>query len=185
MLCCVVFILNTYMAIKIRNYDNLNNLSKDSHIFKDIKFDIDWSKNNTIDNIDQKLLQQESIRGSDINALYDEEAIKTSIYNLFNTSRGQRFLFPEYGVNFKKYLFMPLDDTTARMLGDDVRDAITKFEKRVKVLKVHVDMYSDTQTLVVSIVLFSDILAKSIGYKMEISQINASQKIDVYSSGSF
>jgi phage baseplate assembly protein W len=173
------------MGIKIRDYDFIKDITKDSHIYKDIKLDIDWSKSNSTLKVDQDILLREPVRAEDVLAIYDKDVIRTSLFNLFNTSRGQRFLFPEYGVNLNKYLFMPINEGTAKLLGDDIREAITKFEKRVKVLKVHVDMYIDTQTFEVTIALFCDILGDSLGYKLELSQLNKTQKIDVYSSGSF
>lgn len=173
------------MAIKIRDYSSLSDLTKDSHLYKDIKLDISWIKQKTVQNGDSNMAQLESIRDADISPIYDEDVIRTSLFNLFNTSKGQRFLFPEYGVDIRKYLFMPLDEATARMLGDDIRLAITRFEKRVSVLKVNVDLYNDEQTMVVTISVFSDTLGKAIDYNMQVSQTNVSQPINVYSSGSF
>jgi len=76
--------------------------------------------------------------GKDIRVSYDEEAIKNSIVNIFNTSPGERFLIPEFGSNLKTYLFQPVTKFTADILGNQVLDSIQRWEPRVLVDYVNV-----------------------------------------------
>ena len=76
--------------------------------------------------------------GKDIKVSYDEEAIKNSLINIFNTVPGERFLIPEFGSNLKAYLFQPVTKFTADAIGESVLDSITRWEPRVIVDYVNV-----------------------------------------------
>jgi len=77
-------------------------------------------------------------RGRDIQVSYDEEAIKNSLTNIFNTIPGERFLIPEFGANLRQYLFRPVTESTANQIGRVVLDAVERWEPRVTVENVNV-----------------------------------------------
>ena len=94
-----------------------------------------------------KLLNLDLLRGSDnfrdIEVSYDEVAIKNSLINIFNTIPGQRFLLPLFGCNLIAYLFQPISESYARIIGDEILRAIELWEPRVTV--ENVDVYGDPE----------------------------------------
>jgi len=67
---------------------------------------------------------------------YDRRAVMNSLHNLFNTSPGERPLTPEFGLNLKKFLFLPVDEFNAQLIGDLIIEGVRRFEPRVRVTGV-------------------------------------------------
>lgn len=61
------------------------------------------------------------------------EAVKNSIANILTTNPGSRRMLPEFAVNINKLLFEPMDEITARMIGETLLDAINTWDDRVNV----------------------------------------------------
>ena len=113
------------MAIKIKNLERIaKELRIKEYIYKDWHFDVEKSG-------DFNPILNEKIQGNDVRVSYDEDAIRNSIRNLFNTRPGQRFLFPLYGLDLNQYLFEPITKTNAKLIGNRIVDAIKKYETRV------------------------------------------------------
>jgi phage baseplate assembly protein W len=111
------------------------------YVFSDIHLDIQEdksSKNNK----------------SDIKADYDVYAIKNSIRNIFNTSKGERILEPEFGISLEKYLFEPLNTSTGYNIGNEIQTGITKYEPRVTVLNIKVIVREDFPGYEINVALF-------------------------------
>lgn len=101
------------------------------YLFKDLKLDIEKSKQfNTV--------IEENINANDVDVWYDKDAIFTSLRNLFTTTPGQRFLFPKYGLDLRKYLFQPINEVTGRSIGEAISFAIKRFEPRVTLKQCNV-----------------------------------------------
>lgn len=66
------------------------------------------------------------------------EAVKNSIINIINTRQGSRRMLPEFAVNIHSLLFEPMDDTTARMIGNSLFGAIETWDDRIIVENVNV-----------------------------------------------
>ena len=75
---------------------------------------------------------------TDIQAAFDELAIKNSLINLFNTTPGEKILSPEFGLNLKRFLFDPLTDMTANIIGQSIYNGITRWEPRVRISNINV-----------------------------------------------
>ena len=73
-----------------------------------------------------------------------KEQIKSDIMVLLAHELGDRYMMPYFGVNFKQYLFEPLDDTTINQIITEVKSAIQKFI--FGVLVTNVDVLLDGQT---------------------------------------
>lgn len=84
---------------------------------------------------------------------YDYSAIKNSIFNIITTIPGQRILNPYFGVNLQKYLFLRASETTAKSIGNDILSAITKFEPRVKVQNINVEVDETNQEYNITLTL--------------------------------
>lgn len=74
----------------------------------------------------------------DLVALYDAGAIRVSLSNLFNTNNGERVLTPNFGLNLKKYLFLPVTSQNALLLGNEIKSGVTMWEPRVTVQQIGV-----------------------------------------------
>jgi len=114
------------MAIKIKELELLADRFAENqrYVFKDLSLDLSKTK------IESPGLELPT-PGTDIKASFDLEAIGNSLVNLFNTVPGQRFLFPNYGLNLKRYIFSPITVNNAESIGNLIFDGIKKFESRV------------------------------------------------------
>jgi phage baseplate assembly protein W len=120
------------MAIKIKSLEKVAAEINPNFFYKDLSLDISQTK----------IIQpgfKDSVPGTDIQASFDTKAIINSLTNLFNTLPGQRFLFPEYGLDLYQFLFEPITESTGQMIGDRMLESITKFEPRVTVNKILID----------------------------------------------
>ena len=148
------------MAIKI---SNLSKISKELELkpfyFSDLHLDIE-------SNGGYSRVLEKHIEGNDITMDYDESAIKNSLKNLFNTKPGQRFLFPEYGLDLNMYLFERVSADLGQLIGERITNAVKKFEPRVKVLQCVVipvpDEYLYDITLMIGIPAFNSIASINI-----------------------
>jgi len=108
------------MAIKIQSIKAPAKSLK-SYTYSDIKLDLTmhYTQNN-------QLLKKDEIR--DLEALYDLGAIKSSLFNLFNTFPGQKILNPSFGLGLGKYLFDPVSLGIAEKIGQEIRKGIGLYE---------------------------------------------------------
>ena len=73
---------------------------------------------------------------SDLIATKNEVAIARSVRNLILTKPGERFFNPELGSRVTETLFENMDDISASIVEDDIRDTIDNYEPRVKLVSV-------------------------------------------------
>ena len=66
----------------------------------------------------------------------DEEDIRKSMEILLSTTIGERFLQPLYGCNLEQYVFEPLNATISTEIRLTVKNAIDRYEPRIKLLAV-------------------------------------------------
>ncbi|OIO82096.1 MAG: hypothetical protein AUJ90_03190 [Gallionellaceae bacterium CG1_02_60_948] len=69
----------------------------------------------------------------------DETDIHESLHILFDTTTGERFLQPKYGLDMHELLFEPMSTTLRTLLTDRVRTAILIYEPRIRVVKLDID----------------------------------------------
>jgi phage baseplate assembly protein W len=102
-----------------------------SPIFRDLHLDFQQ-------NFLPTLPHEELVYENDIETDINGKAVGNSLLNLLNTRNGQRFLFPQYGVNLYDYLFEAITTDNARILGENLQMAIEEFEPRIKLKKIQV-----------------------------------------------
>jgi hypothetical protein len=78
----------------------------------------------------------------DVRPITNEVAIKRSLTNLINTTKGSRPFFPEYGSNVKNYLFSGNDEFTLYELKNSLKRDIERHEKRISLTNIILN-YSD------------------------------------------
>ena len=135
-------------AIKISNIAD-SAANSDPFKYSDIVLDVELNDLSSPNN----LLKPKA--SNDINAAYDELAIKNALINLFNTTPGEKLLNPRFGINLKRFLFDPLTDMTANIIGQTIYKGITQFEPRVSIININVKKDIDQRqfeiTLTISI----------------------------------
>lgn len=108
------------MAIKIQSVKAPAKTYK-NYTYSDIKLDLNYqyTKNS-------QLLKKDEIK--DLEPLYDLGAIKSSLFNLFNTFPGQKLLNPDFGLGLARYLFEPVSMEIAESIGQEIRKGIGLYE---------------------------------------------------------
>ena len=66
----------------------------------------------------------------------NEEAVKKALRNLLLTDKGERLYQPKIGADLKNLLFENMSPITADLLKDKIREAITTYESRVRILDI-------------------------------------------------
>jgi phage baseplate assembly protein W len=87
----------------------------------------------------------------DIVALFDRAAVVNSLGNIFDWRKGERILNHEFGNPIIPYIYEPINDITARNIGREIRQAIAKWEPRVRVEDIFVEPNPDQNEYYVSI----------------------------------
>ena len=74
----------------------------------------------------------------DLIALKNSSAIARSIRNIVFTQPGEKFFNPKFGSRVSESLFENVDNSSAIVIRDEIRNSIKNFEPRVKLLNVFV-----------------------------------------------
>ena len=88
----------------------------------------------------------------DLIALKNANAIARSVRNIVMTLPGERFFNPSFGSRITESLFENIDDVTATIIIDEIRESIDNFEPRVSLRSVEVIPYYDSNAYDVTIV---------------------------------
>ena len=73
---------------------------------------------------------------SDLIATKNEVAIARSVRNLVLTRPGEKFFNPNLGSRVYETLFDNMDDISASIVEDDIKDTVDNYEPRVKLVSV-------------------------------------------------
>ena len=75
----------------------------------------------------------------DLIALKNENAIARSIRNIVFTLPGEKFFNSSFGSRITESLFENIDDITATIIVDEIRESIETYEDRVQLIDVEAD----------------------------------------------
>ncbi len=89
---------------------------------------------------------------NDLIALKNEQAIARSLRNIVFTNPGEKFFNQNFGSRISKSLFENIDDISASMIVDEIRQSITNYEPRVDLLDVKAEPNFDNNEFNVRIV---------------------------------
>ena len=101
------------MAVRLDNLQISSSEKKSlesGYLYKDIKFDLATSRFTG-----PQLYSESTLK--DLEEIQDGQAVINSIKNILTTSPGQKLLNPKLGLDFRQYLFEPINSTTAYFLG--------------------------------------------------------------------
>ena len=74
----------------------------------------------------------------DMSTVDNKESIKQSLRMIVGTARGSRIFASGYGSRIDGFLFEMYDDSTASRIGDEIRESIQNYERRIKLLDINV-----------------------------------------------
>jgi len=128
-------------------------------LYTDLRLDLqlDYTRNN-------EFLKRKEVK--DLKIDYDYAAVKNSIYNLFTTIPGQRILNPYFGLGLQKYLFNPVDEDIARLIGNDILRGLTRFEPRVRTNSIDVVADELNQEYIITLIISLLTIDPVTGFKM-------------------
>ena len=72
-----------------------------------------------------------------------EREIEQAIRLILGTARGERPMRPEFGCRIHDHVFGPANGATAGQIAYDVREALERWEPRIDVLEVGVELRPD------------------------------------------
>ena len=81
----------------------------------------------------------------DIRINYDNEAIKKSIRNIFNTKPGDKILNPRFGLDLSQYLFEQVSQEAAQDIGEKILTELSFYEPRIDIQNVNVTALTQEQ----------------------------------------
>lgn len=78
-------------------------------------------------------------------------AIRQSLFNIMNTSPGQRPLNPTFGANLARFLFDPFDEETGNKIGETLRRAFSEWETRITLRKIRIELDIDNSEYIINV----------------------------------
>ena len=106
----------------------------------------------------------------DLIAIKNENAIARSVRNIVFTLPGEKFFNPNFGSKISKVLFENIDDITASVIVDEIKESIRNFEPRVELLDVQSFPNFDNNQFDVSItyeIIGSDIPPQELQFALQ------------------
>ena len=88
----------------------------------------------------------------DLIALKNANAIARSVRNIVMTLPGEKFFNPDFGSRITESLFENIDDITATVIIDEIRESIDNYEPRVDLLDVQAFPNYDNNSFDVTII---------------------------------
>jgi phage baseplate assembly protein W len=79
----------------------------------------------------------------DVRPVTNEVAVRRSLSNLINTTKGSRPFMPDYGSSVKNYLFSRNGAFTLYELKNSLKRDIEKYEKRISLRDIKIDYSND------------------------------------------
>ncbi len=104
----------------------------------------------------------------DLIALKNSSAIARSIRNIVFTQPGEKFFNPNFGSRVSESLFENVDNSSAIVIRDEIRNSIKNFEPRVKLLNVFVRPNSELNEMNVTIeyeIIGIDVPPQQLGWR--------------------
>jgi phage baseplate assembly protein W len=80
---------------------------------------------------------------NDVALRYDDQAVIASVRNLLSTNFYERPFQPNLGSNIDKLLFEPVNNLTAGLLSDEIKNVIRNFEPRASIDSITVSPNTD------------------------------------------
>ncbi len=127
------------MAVRLDNL-KLTSLEEKSlesgYLYKDVKFDLDTTRVGR-----PELYSEQTLK--DLDELQDGQAVINAVKNILTTTPGQKLLNPTLGLDFRSYLFEPINTTTAYFLAQFIYGNLGVQEPRITLEGVSIEGIAD------------------------------------------
>jgi phage baseplate assembly protein W len=97
---------------------------------------------------------------NDLIALKNENAIARSVRNIVFTLPGEKFFDEDFGSRISRTLFENVDDISASIITDEIRQSINNYEPRVRLISV--DSYPDFDNNAYDVVIVYEIIGADV-----------------------
>jgi len=97
---------------------------------------------------------------SDLIAIKNENAIARSLRNIVFTTPGEKFFNESFGSRITESLFENIDAITANVIVDELRESITRYEPRVRLIDVKA--YPDYDNNGFDVIIVYDVIGAEI-----------------------
>ena len=114
------------------------------YLYADLHLDLIQSYN-----INDQLFNKGEI--NDLKVDYDFDAIRNGLINLFITAPGQKILEPQFGLDFRRYVFENLTREMAMDLRGNIYAKVRRYEPRVTLTDVNIVIYEDDNEMDINI----------------------------------
>lgn len=82
---------------------------------------------------------------------YTRRLIRSSIYNILSTRKGERVFLPDFGTSLHSLLFEPMDNITRKIAQNILTEDIQLWEKRVTLLSSEVSSDDERNTMYIKV----------------------------------
>lgn len=65
-----------------------------------------------------------------------KDALRSNLFLLLLTDRGERYYMPDYGINLKKFFFEQKDENTFQSIQEDFKNTIKKYIPQLTINKI-------------------------------------------------
>lgn len=123
------------MAVRLDNLERSSIEQKslqEGYLYKDIKFDLEFSRY-----VRPELYSESGPK--DLAEIQDGQAVINSVKNILTTTPGQKLLNPLLGLDFRSYLFEPVNTTTSYFLGQFIYLNLGIQEPRITLNNVSIE----------------------------------------------
>lgn len=100
-----------------------------------------------------------------------EQNVRESIAIILRTAPGERLLLPDFGCGLDRYLFEPNNTTTLRLIQEEIKRALTRWEPRIKLDDVLVQV-NPGDARVVDITIYYTLIATQKHEKVSMSLVS-------------
>ena len=84
-----------------------------------------------------------------------KDALVSNLILLLSTEKGERYYYPTFGINLKRFLFEQFDGITISDVQEDIRNSVSEFIPQLKIVNVSIDDENSSENKLVLLVDFS------------------------------
>jgi|14BtaG_2_1085337.scaffolds.fasta_scaffold00488_10 phage baseplate assembly protein W len=127
------------MAVRLDNL-KLTSIEEKSlesgYLYKDIKFDLEMTRFSKPELYSKPTL-------NDLDEIQDGQAVINSVKNILTTTPGEKLLNPTFGLDFRSYLFEPINTTTSYFLAQFIYSNLGVQEPRITLEGLSIEGFED------------------------------------------
>jgi uncharacterized protein len=88
-----------------------------------------------------------------------EDNVREAVALILRTRPGERLMLPEFGCNLENYLFEPNTISTLRLIQEEIKRALGRWEPRIRLDDVRVESRVVESRAVVDVTIFYTLVA--------------------------